>query len=338
MSCVPTGKPYRIPSQVKALRKGEAVTVTNTEPIGEFLDSFSDDPAQKLPKNWLIAPIYPGLCTQAWAWCDGRAGSINVFTIACRERGTLLRVPQEAAAAAGRNEGPDGARRPGTDPCGDGSMGALLMVLPPRSWPRKTNWIGLCASMRLSGCLTSIRHVAKTQYMKPWRHFCSSGPWLCRMESTCQAMMMRAWTLTSAGTTATTTWRRYVPLSLQALTPSGVNKLGYLQDEYAPLDLGKLTQNVEASYEDMVRGHIVCGTFGYAPFGHWSLALLLATRRRHIAIHLRAQNLFLASAEKYADHSELAVRVRAWEERIRPLLEAEVCWTPCAVVCEEPRG
>jgi hypothetical protein len=38
-----------------------------------------------------------------------------------------------------------------------------------------------------------------------------------------------------------------------------------------------------------------------------------------------AQDLFLASAEKYADHSQLAVRVRAWEERIRPILEAEVC-------------
>jgi hypothetical protein len=45
------------------------------------------------------------------------------------------------------------------------------------------------------------------------------------------------------------------------------------------------------------------------------------------------QDLFLASAEKYADHSQLAVRVRAWEERIRPILEAEVC-----VICEAGGG
>jgi hypothetical protein len=66
------GKPYRIPAQIKAIRKGEEVTVTNTEPIGEFLDSFSDDPARKLPKNWLVAPIYPGVCWRGPRWLTRR--------------------------------------------------------------------------------------------------------------------------------------------------------------------------------------------------------------------------------------------------------------------------
>jgi hypothetical protein len=30
------------------------------------------------------------------------------------------------------------------------------------------------------------------------------------------------------------------------------------QDDIAPLDLGALTQQAPATYEDMVRGHIVC--------------------------------------------------------------------------------
>jgi hypothetical protein len=55
------GKPYRVPAQIRAIQKGEEVKVSNIEPVGEFMDSFSDDPAMRLPKNWLLAPLFPGM-------------------------------------------------------------------------------------------------------------------------------------------------------------------------------------------------------------------------------------------------------------------------------------
>lgn len=54
------GKTFRIPPQINS--KSSRSTPAPLEPINQFLDRAQPDQvAKKLPKSWLLAPVYPGV-------------------------------------------------------------------------------------------------------------------------------------------------------------------------------------------------------------------------------------------------------------------------------------